>query len=104
MISWEEAFKSLQIPARYASFQSLYDDAEALKSLQTWRGNVHVALETLRDLIFQKQATGEPIDNVALANTVFRVSPFAIESENGLDCAPWSPQLTHGIAVGEFAL
>ncbi len=103
MTIWEETFKSLQVPAQYASFQNLHDDTGALKSLDTWRNNVHLALNTLRDLIIQKQATGEPIDSDALANIVFYVSPFALESEDDdLNCTPWSNESTHGIAVGEL--
>lgn len=103
MHDWEATFKSLKIPAEYARLQSLYDDQETLKSLAAWQSNIHIPLGALRNLVGQKRATGEPIDDATLANIVFYVSPFAIESENdGLDLSPWSTPSAQHTALGTF--
>ncbi|KAF5363567.1 hypothetical protein D9756_000959 [Leucocoprinus leucothites] len=97
MAEWDSCFKSLKIPTEYDRFQNLYDDQEALKSLETWKNNVYSALDVLKIRVAHSRAEGEHLGNSTLANIVFYVMPYAIESDNdGLDLAPWTtPAMQH---------
>ncbi|KAF9448472.1 hypothetical protein P691DRAFT_792581 [Macrolepiota fuliginosa MF-IS2] len=91
----DSTFVPLRIPAEYSRFQSIYDDQEALKSLGAWQNNIHVALGALRDLVAQKRATSQIIDDTTLANIAFHILPFSIESGN--DLVPWATESTQYI-------
>lgn len=99
----ERTFQTLSVPAEYERFRTLIDDQDRLRSLATWKNNVYAALATLGDLVAQKRATGEELDDTMLANIVFYLSPYTIESDNdGLDLSPWSDPSKRHIALGMF--
>jgi hypothetical protein len=103
MVEWDSFFKPLIIPAEYSRFQKICDDQDALTSLGTWKNEAYDMLRTLNSHLAHKRIAGEVSDDTILANIVFHVSPFAIESENdGLDLSPWSAPAMQHIAVGKF--
>jgi hypothetical protein len=103
MAEWDSLFKPLKVPAQYGRYQNLDDDQEAIKFLATWKNDVYTALNDLNNRVAQARASGELLDDATLANIVFYVLPYAIESDGcGLDLAPWSAPPMQHTAFGMF--
>lgn len=101
MIELDAFFVPLRIPSEYGRFQRLCDDQEALKSLTAWKNKAHNELDALNNHVARARTEGEALNDALLADLVFYVMPYAIESENdGLDLAPWSTPAMQLLAFG----
>jgi len=101
MIELDKFLVPLKIPSEYGRFQRLCDDQEVLRSLAAWKNNVYNDLDALNTYVAQMRAQGEFLNDTLLADLVFYVVPYAIESDNDvLDLAPWSTPAIQYLALG----
>jgi len=101
MIELDKFFLPLKIPSEYGRLQRLCDDQEVLRSLAAWKNNVYNELDALNTHVAQMRAEGELLNDTSLADLVFYVIPYAIESDSDeLDLAPWSTPAMQHLAFG----
>jgi len=101
MIELDKFLLPLKIPSEYGRLQRISDDQELLKSLAAWKNNVYSKLDALNTHVAQMRAEGELFNDTLLADLVFYVMPYTIESgSDGLDLAPWSTPGMQHLAFG----